>query len=98
VVALLFVLERGWGFRFESSSRVTYERIDLIQPGRYAELLADLRARTGLPVTRAKVGRIDFLRDSAELTLYYTQAESEEAGRGLRPLQNPHLGSDGGMV
>lgn len=30
-------------------------------------LLADLRERTGLPVTRSEIGRIDFLRDVAEL-------------------------------
>jgi Domain of unknown function (DUF4956) len=75
VVALLFVLERGWGFRFEASSRVIYERIELIRPERRAELLADLRARTGLPVRRVAVGRMDFLRDSAEITLYYDPAE-----------------------
>lgn len=74
VIAVLYVLERGWGFRFEKSSRVSYERIDLIRPERYPELLADLRQRTGLPVTRATVGRIDFLRDTAEITLYYDPA------------------------
>ncbi len=71
VVVVLFILEHGWGFRYEARSQIVYERIELIQPGRYAELLDDLRARTGLPVTRATVGRIDFLRDSAEITLFY---------------------------
>ena len=52
VVGVLFVLEQGWGFRFEGSSHVIYERIELIPPERRAELLADLRVRTGLPVTR----------------------------------------------
>lgn len=74
VVAVLFVLERGWGFRFEAQSRVIYERIDLIVPERQAELLADLRQRTGLPVTRATIGRIDFLRDTAEVTVHYDPA------------------------
>lgn len=74
VAAVLAVLERGWGFCFEASRRVVYERIDLIQPARYDELLADLRQRTGLPVTRASVGRIDFLRDTAEITLFYDPA------------------------
>lgn len=73
VAAVLFVLERGWGFRYEASSRVVYERIELIQPERRAELLADLRQRTGLPVRRIDVGEINFLRDTAEITLYYDQ-------------------------
>jgi hypothetical protein len=86
VVALLFVLERGWGFRFEASSRVIYERIELIRPERRAELLADLRARTGLPVRRVAVGRMDFLRDSAELTLYYDPDELAGAGAQHEPM------------
>jgi hypothetical protein len=74
VVAVLYVLERGWGFRFAASSRVIYDRIELIVPERYDELVADLRQRTGLPVTRAEVGRIDFLRDTAEVTVHYDPA------------------------
>lgn len=80
VIAILFGLEQGWGFQLEQSSRVTYERIDLIHPEREAELLADLRTRTGLPIRRVTVGRIDFLRDSAELTLYY-QRPKAQSGR-----------------
>lgn len=74
VAVVLFVLEQGWGFRYEASSKVVYERIELIQPERRAELLADLRARTGLPVTRLVVGEINFLRDTADITLYYDQS------------------------
>ena len=39
----------------------------------YDRLLADLRERTGLPVTHCEVGRIDFLRDVAELKIYYRE-------------------------
>lgn len=75
VVAVLYVLEQGWGFRFEASSRVTYERIELIRPDRRAELIADLRIRTGLPVKRVQIGRIDLLRDATEIMLYYDPEE-----------------------
>jgi hypothetical protein len=71
IIALLFILEREWGFKFDLHKRVTYERIDLIAPARRDELYADLRARTGLDVTRVEIGRIDFLRDTAELTVYF---------------------------
>ncbi len=65
VIGLMVVLEREWGFHFEASSRVTYDQIALIVPERREELLADLRDRTGLPVKRVEIGRLDFLRDSA---------------------------------
>lgn len=71
IIALLFILEREWGFKFELQKRITYERIELISPARREELIDDLRTRTGLLVTRVEVGRIDFLRDTAELTIYF---------------------------
>jgi hypothetical protein len=79
VVALLYVLEKEWGFHFEASKKITYERVDLITPANYELLLADLRVRTGLPVKRVAVGRIDFSRDTAEIQVYY-----EEVGVGSR--------------
>ncbi len=75
IAAVLYVLERGWGFRYEVSKKLTYERIELITPANSEALLADLRERTGLPIKRAAVGRIDFSRDTAEITVYYDQIQ-----------------------
>jgi hypothetical protein len=71
VIVVLFVLERGWGFGNEQSQRVIYDRIELVQPARRQELLADLKQRTGLDVTAVEVRRIDLLRDTAELQVTY---------------------------
>lgn len=71
IVALLFVLEQGWGFHYEQSQRVTYERIDLIRPENHDLLLDDLRERTGLPIKRFEIGNINFLKDSAIIKVYY---------------------------
>jgi hypothetical protein len=76
IVALLYLLERGWGFHFEANKKITYEKVELITPANREHLLADLRERTGLPVRRAEVGRIDFLRDTAEIKIYYDGAEA----------------------
>jgi hypothetical protein len=70
-VAVLYTLERGWGFTYENRKSITYERIDLIRPQNWALLLADLRQRTGLPITRIEIGRLNFLRDTAEIHVYY---------------------------
>lgn len=71
VIAVLYVLERGWGFRYETRKQITYERIDLIHPDNEMLLLADLQKRTGLPIHRVEIGRLNFLRDSAEIMVYY---------------------------
>jgi hypothetical protein len=75
IVALLYVLEKEWGFHFEVSKKITYEKIDLITPANRDYLLADLRQRTGLLVKRAEVGRLDFLRDTAEIRIYYDEPQ-----------------------
>jgi hypothetical protein len=72
-VLALYIGESEWGCRYVQRKSVTYEKIDLIKPENYDRLLADLRERTGLAVTRCEVGRIDFLRDVAELKIYYQQ-------------------------
>lgn len=70
-VGMLFVLERGWGFRYETRKTITYERIDMIRPENWSLLLTDLQERTGLPITRIEIGRLNFLRDTADLVVYY---------------------------
>ena len=85
VLALLFALEREWGFHFSGSKRVMYDRVDLITPANEARLLADLRERTGLNVERVDVRRIDFLHDTTDLTIYY------EAPRMAKATTAPRL-------
>jgi len=80
MVVLLFVLEKGWGFRFEVSKRITYEKIELVTPDKRELLLDDLRKRTGLPVRLAQVGRIDFVKDTAEIMIYYEEPETTSPG------------------
>lgn len=76
VMAVIFALEKEWGFRFETRYRVIYERIDLITPANREYLLDDLRARTGLLIKRVEIGKIDFLHDTAELRVYCDEPEA----------------------
>ena len=50
---------------------IQYDRIELIKPERRAELIEDLRTRTGLDISYVEVGGIDMLRDMAVLKVYY---------------------------
>jgi len=70
-ISVLFVLEQGWGFQYESHKTITYEKIDLIRPEHWPQLLADLQERTGLTIKRIEIGRLNFLRDTAEIIVYY---------------------------
>lgn len=75
VIGVTFGLERIWLLKHESSKLVIYEKIELITPARYEEMLNDLRERTGLDIHRAVVGKINFLRDTAEVIIYYYNTE-----------------------
>lgn len=50
---------------------VQYDRIELVKPEKYPELLADLEQRTGLKIDKIDVGGIDFLRDTAVLRITF---------------------------
>jgi hypothetical protein len=71
VIVVLFILERGWGFKFQGRQIVIYDRIDLVKPENRALLLEDLSQRTGLPVRRVEVGEVSFVRDTVNLVIYY---------------------------
>lgn len=67
--------------RNEVAKTVLYEKIDLIKPERRAELIQDLTERTGLKINKVDVGKIDFLRDVASLTIYYYEKDQNRPSR-----------------
>lgn len=50
---------------------VLYDKIENVKHGREAELIADLKERTGLDIIEVEVGHIDFLRDVAYVKVTY---------------------------
>lgn len=71
ILAITIMLERVWLTRHEEYKSITYEKIELIKPENHDKLLADLKERTGLNVERFEIRRIDFLRDTAQIRVYY---------------------------
>lgn len=73
IVVILFGLEQGWGFHYhhEFSQRITYDRLDLLQPVKRDQLIADLQERTGLEIERVEIGRINLITNSAEIKVFY---------------------------
>lgn len=78
ILLLMMVLEREWGFRYEASKRILYEKIELIRPDRRNELLADLENRTGLKIKKVAIGKVDFLHDTADVKVFYDDTTQEE--------------------
>ncbi len=70
-IAVIYVLEREWGFSYEIRKSITYEKIEMIRPENWQLLLEDLEERTGIPIKRIEIGELNFLRDTAEIYIYY---------------------------
>lgn len=49
---------------------IVYDRVDLIKPDKYDELLEDLSKRFGTKVFKADIGPVDFIRDQVKLIIY----------------------------
>jgi len=73
---VILVLERFLLLKHEERKVIEYEKIDLILPERRDELIADLEKRVGVKINRIEVGKINFLRDSARICIYFYQNNS----------------------
>jgi hypothetical protein len=71
-VIIVSILENKHIVRHTSTKLIIYEKINLISPSCYDDMLADLRKRTGLDIKRFEVGQIDFLKDIAYVKIYYS--------------------------
>ncbi len=76
VLTITYLLEKIFLLKHESKKAINYENVDLIKPEKRAELIEDLEFRTGLKINRVEIGRIDYLRDSARVIIYYFESEN----------------------
>jgi hypothetical protein len=76
VVGITYGLEKIWLLKSESRKTIEYEKIELIKPENHARLMEDLKERTGLNIHRFEIGRLDFLRDTARIRVYYYEDNS----------------------
>ena len=77
IIFITYGMERLWLLKHQSRKNVTYEKIELIVPERRDELIADLKLRLGIDVIRVEIRRIDFLRDIANIRIFYYEDDSK---------------------
>jgi Domain of unknown function (DUF4956) len=75
ILTITYLLEHVFFLRHETKKVINYENVELIKPEKRAELIRDLEFRTGLDINRVEIGRIDFLRDSARVIIYYFEKD-----------------------
>ncbi|PIP53724.1 MAG: DUF4956 domain-containing protein [Bacteroidetes bacterium CG23_combo_of_CG06-09_8_20_14_all_32_9] len=73
IVVVTFIIDGNILIKQALSKDVQYENIELIKPEKEKELIQDLKTRTGLNIRRITIRKIDFLRDTAIIRIYYRE-------------------------
>lgn len=71
IILVAYLLESTLLMKKEGAKVIVYENITLVHAGKEAELIEDIRQRTGINVHRLTIQKIDFLRDSAQIKIFY---------------------------
>ena len=84
IVLVTYMLEKVYLLKTETKKMVYYEKIELIKPEMREEMIADLAERTGLPIHRVEIDRIDSLRDSAMVFVFYFEQDWRDGGNAYQ--------------
>lgn len=71
IILLAYLLESKILFKKEAVKVILYDNIELIHSNNTQLLIEDLKKRTGINITRISISKIDFLKDSAQIKVYY---------------------------
>jgi hypothetical protein len=71
IIVATYFLEKVFLLKHESRKSIIYERIENVKPENHVLLHTDLEERTGLSINRVQIGKIDFLKDTVKIVIYY---------------------------
>ena len=71
IVFGLYWLELYWSSNFMLSKKIVYETIENIHPSNHEKLKKDLEERLGIVIYDFEIGDVNFLRDTAQITIRY---------------------------
>ncbi|MDQ3249985.1 MAG: DUF4956 domain-containing protein [Chloroflexota bacterium] len=84
ILIMVYVLDTRVVIHYQAQRLVIYEKHELIKPENSAQMMEDLRQRTGLDIKGYEIIEIDFLRDLATVAVFYEPKvwkKVEERGR-----------------
>jgi hypothetical protein len=71
IVFGLYWLELYWSTNLLISKKIVYETIENIHPSNHEKLKKDLEERLGIEIYDFEIGDVNFLRDTAQITIRY---------------------------
>ena len=84
-LVLGFICVLAWGVETSvvtqklESKLVLYEKIENIKPENHQSLIQDLNDRLGLNIHKADVEDVDFLKDTAQVRVYFVRSNPESS-------------------
>ena len=82
IIAAIWAFEGNKHMKHLSEKVILYDKVDLVQHGREAELKADLQERTGIEIEKMEVGHIDYLRDVAYVKIWFKPLDGQPSTIG----------------
>jgi hypothetical protein len=71
IILIAYLLESRLLFRREAVQLINYDNLELIRTRDQALLIEDIRTRTGINAHRISIHKIDFLKPSVQIKVYY---------------------------
>ncbi|MDQ3191426.1 MAG: DUF4956 domain-containing protein [Bacteroidota bacterium] len=71
ILTCAYFLDGNLFMKNENTQKVQYENIEMIRPENHELLIEDLKKRTGLNIHRISISKINFMKDTAVVKIYY---------------------------
>ena len=71
ILLVVYFFERFYNQNMVLKKDIIYETIENIHPLNHDKLKEDIQQRLGIQIVKFEIGDINFLRDTAEITVYY---------------------------
>ena len=78
IVIATYLLEKVFLLKHESRKEILYEKIENVKPENHEILIADLKERTGLNIHQVQIGKIDFLKDTVRIIVFYYEEDAHK--------------------
>lgn len=76
ICIVAYILETGLLLPLTEEQIIRYEKIANIKPESRADLIDDLKQRTGLEIKHLNIESVDFLNDTAQIRIFYKSKHS----------------------
>ena len=73
LLVITYFIEKYWQTHLLISRNIIYEKIENIKPENHENLLSDLEERTGIKIVSFEIRRTDFLKDVANIRIYFKE-------------------------